>query len=151
MKKIYYLVAVLACMSMTSCGDGFNFPEVEAETDLYKIPLPETSLVEIESKDISVAMDHVGGLHTEEDFERIREKLKAGESPWVEGYEVLKNSKYAQLSFQTYPTEIIVRGGGSGENYMNAARGAAAAYQLALRWKIEEKWSICKKGSRDSE
>lgn len=145
MKKLYYLVAALTFVSLTSCGDGFNFPEVGVETDLYKIPLPETNLVEVESKEISMPMDHVGGLHTEEDFERIREKLKAGESPWVEGYEVLKNSRYAQLSFQTWPTEIIVRGGGVGENYMNAARGAAAAYQLALRWKIEENGQYAKK------
>ena len=34
MKKIYYLVAALALVSTTSCGDGFNFPEVGAETDL---------------------------------------------------------------------------------------------------------------------
>ena len=38
---------------------------------------------------------------------------------------------------QTYPVETIVRGGGSGENYINAARGATMAYQNALRWKIE--------------
>jgi hypothetical protein len=29
-----------------------------------------------------------------------------------------------------------VRGGGSGENYVNAMRSSAAAYMLALRWKI---------------
>ena len=39
MKKIYYLVTALALVSTTSCGDGFNFPEVGAETDLYSRPL----------------------------------------------------------------------------------------------------------------
>jgi hypothetical protein len=33
--------------------------------------------------------------------------------------------------------EVIIRGGSSGQNYLNAARGATMAYQNALRWKIE--------------
>ena len=53
-----------------------------------------------------------------------------------QAWQKLAASEYSQSSVQTYPTEIIVRGGGNGENYMNAARGAAMAYQNALRWKI---------------
>lgn len=79
---------------------------------------------------------HPGMLHTQEDFERIKTQLVNNEPAVVQGYNNLKNSKYSQSNFTTYPVERIVRGGGSGENYMNAARGAAAAYQNALRWKI---------------
>ena len=50
----------------------------------------------------------------------------------------LHTHAYAQSGVQTYPVETIVRGGGSGENYINAARGATMAYQNALRWKIED-------------
>ena len=139
MKKIYYLVAAFVALSFAGCGDGIDLPDVNVEKDLNMIPLPEDQLdlVQVESKDASVSMEHIGGLHTDADFDFVREKVKAGESPWAEAYEQLKSSKYAQLDWTTWPTEIIIRGEGA-ENYMNAARGAAAAYQMGLRWKIEQ-------------
>lgn len=138
MRKIAYMIIAVASAVIAGCGDGIDLPDINAETDLENIPLKEDeeNLVEVESKALSVPFEHVGGLHTEEDFERIRTHLE--ESPWKEGYELLKNSKYAQLSFVTSPVETIKRGVSGDENYMNAARGAAAAYQLGLRWKIEQ-------------
>lgn len=79
---------------------------------------------------------HPGGLHTQEDFDRVKAQLASGNEKVTEAWNKLKTSEYSQSGFQTHPVEVIVRGGGSGENYMNAARGAAAAYQNALRWKI---------------
>ncbi len=80
---------------------------------------------------------HPGGLHTQADFERIKRQL-AEKSPLVTAaWEKLKSAGYSQSSTQTYPVETIIRGGGTGENYLNAARGATMAYQNALRWKIE--------------
>lgn len=80
---------------------------------------------------------HPGGLHTDADFARIRQQLAEGNERVTAAYNVLKSADYAQSSAATYPVETIVRGGGVGENYMNAARGAAIAYQNALRWKID--------------
>ncbi len=80
---------------------------------------------------------HPGMLHTEADFERIRQQLADGNSTVTQAYNVLKSADYAQSTAATYPVETIVRGGGSGENYINAARGATIAYQNALRWRIE--------------
>ena len=80
---------------------------------------------------------HPGGLHSEADFERIRRQLAEGNPRVTEAYQRLKNAEYAQANIQTWPVETIVRGGGVGENYINAARGATMAYQNALRWKIE--------------
>ena len=80
---------------------------------------------------------HPGGLHTEADFERIRQQLADGNARVTEAYNKLKAAEYSQSGVNTYPVETIVRGGGSGENYINAARGATMAYQNALRWKIE--------------
>lgn len=79
---------------------------------------------------------HPGGLHTQADFDRVKAQLEAGNTKVKAAWQKLTASEYSQSGVQTYPTEIIVRGGGSGENYMNAARGAAMAYQNALRWKI---------------
>jgi len=80
---------------------------------------------------------HPGGLHTQADFDRIKQQLAAGNTKVVQAYNVLKSAEYAQSTTATYPVETIVRGGGSGENYINAARGATIAYQNGLRWKIE--------------
>lgn len=79
---------------------------------------------------------HPGGLHTQADFERIKQQLADGDEVVTAAYNVLKSAAYAQSSAATNPVASIVRGG-SGENYINAARGAAIAYQNALRWKIE--------------
>ncbi len=79
---------------------------------------------------------HPGLLHTEEDFERIREQLDDGHPAVVQAYENLKANEWSQSDVATWPVETIKRGIAGDENYMNAARGAAAAYQNALRWKI---------------
>ena len=79
---------------------------------------------------------HPGCLHTQADFDRVKAQITAKNPTVMKAWNKLKNAEYAQSSVQTSPTETIVRGGGSGENYMNAARGATMAYQNALRWKI---------------
>ena len=80
---------------------------------------------------------HPGGLHTQADFDRVKQQLAEGNTKVTQAYNVLKSAAYAQSSAGTNPVETIVRGGGNGENYLHAARGAAIAYQNALRWKIE--------------
>ena len=80
---------------------------------------------------------HPGGLHTNADFERIKAQLAAGNEKVTNAYNILKNAEFAQPTCATWPVETIIRGGGSGQNYINAARGATIAYQNALRWKIE--------------
>lgn len=80
---------------------------------------------------------HPGGLHTQEDFDRIKQQIADKNPKVLAAYNILKQAAYAQSTAASYPVETIVRGGGSGENYINAARGATIAYQNALRWKIE--------------
>lgn len=80
---------------------------------------------------------HPGGLHTNADFERIKAQLAAGNEKVTAAYNILKNAEFAQPTTATWPVETIIRGGNSGQNYINAARGATIAYQNALRWKIE--------------
>lgn len=80
---------------------------------------------------------HPGGLHTQADFDRVKQQLAEKNATVVSAYNKLKTAEYAQSGVQTFPVETIVRGGGVGENYINAARGATMAYQNALRWKID--------------
>ena len=91
---------------------------------------------------------HPGGLHTQADFDRVKAQIAADNTKVKQAYAKLKAAAYAQPSVQTYPVETIVRGGGNGENYMNAARGAAMAYQNALRWKIEDNKTCAKAAVR---
>lgn len=91
---------------------------------------------------------HPGGLHTQADFDRIKRQIAEKNSKVVQAYNILKSAEYAQSTTATYPVETIVRGGGVGENYMNACRGAAIAYQNALRWKIEDN-KVCAKHAVD--
>lgn len=91
---------------------------------------------------------HPGGLHTQADFDRVKAQLEAGNTKVKQAYAKLKAAAYAQPGVQTSPLEVIVRGGGNGENYINAARGATMAYQNALRWKIEDNASCAKAAVR---
>ena len=79
---------------------------------------------------------HPGGLHTQEDFDRIKSLLAQGDPTITAAVKVLTSAAYAQSTAGTNPVQTIVRGGGKGENYINAARGATIAYQNALVWKI---------------
>ena len=144
MKKYNYIAITFAFLSLTGCGDGIDLPSLGVETDLNKIILPDNNinLIQVELKDNSVPMEKVG-IHSEEDFARIREK-KDVEEPWITGYQMLKESSFSQKETDTYPVAYIVRGAAVtidgatvGENYINAARGASITYQQALRWKIE--------------
>ena len=90
----------------------------------------------IDAYDKERGFKHPGGLHTQEDFDRIKRQLEEGNEKVTEAYQILKKADFAQPGIKSSPTEYVVRGG-TGENYMNAARGATMAYQNALRWKIE--------------
>lgn len=91
----------------------------------------------------SAQFRHPGLLHTEEDFARTKQRIADGETVAVQSLELLRNA---------YPikgdhgnnwavNEYIKRGVSGDENYMNAYRNAARAYQAALIWKITgEEW-----------
>ncbi len=79
---------------------------------------------------------HPGGIVSQQDIDRAKQLLADGDTKIKAAWQKLCANEYAQAGVQTYPTWDIIRGGGGGQNYMNAARGAAMAYQNALRWKI---------------
>ncbi|KAH8705736.1 chondroitin AC/alginate lyase [Talaromyces proteolyticus] len=84
------------------------------------------------------AFIHPGALHTSGDFERINTHVVNGDEPWNTTWGLLTTSPYAQSSYQPKPQATVYRGynGVDAENYQYLYKDAAAAYQLAVRWKI---------------
>ena len=80
-------------------------------------------------------------LHTKSDFEFIKGKLAHNLQPWKAGFDVLAASGFVSLNYVANPQIKIVRGGKTREepdpdNYSNAYRDAAAAYQLGLMYNL---------------
>lgn len=86
------------------------------------------------------AFTHPGLLHTDEDFKRIQSKVQAGAEPWITGWYKLTNNSYASPSYTNTAQEVIYRGddGSHSQNYPNLYRDIAAAYALAIQWKVTE-------------
>ena len=117
-----------AKIKLTTAYDNFKLNKGKS----FSIPVLEDKIYDTERGFI-----HPGGLYTQEDFGRVKNKIEEGDEQILTAYNILKTAEYAQPNARTYPVEKIVRGGGVGENYINAARGATIAFQNALRWKIE--------------
>ena len=117
-----------AKIKLTTAYDNFKLNKGKS----FSIPVLEDKIYDTERGFI-----HPGGLYTQEDFDRVKRKIEEGDEQILTAYNILKTAEYAQPNVRTYPVEKIVRGGGVGENYINAARGATIAFQNALRWKIE--------------
>lgn len=84
---------------------------------------------------------HDGMLHKQSDFDRMKTQIAAQEQPWLSGWNKLIANSHAQLSYNANPVAKLIRGGSSAEepepdNYGRAFNDVAAAYQLAIRWKI---------------
>jgi len=84
---------------------------------------------------------HPAMLHTQADFDFIKTKLAGNLQPWKSGYEVLTASSFTNVTYAPTAVAKIVRGGGTieeaqADNYGNAYRDAAAAYQMGLMFKL---------------
>ena len=78
---------------------------------------------------------HPGGLHTQADFDRMKAKVAANASPWVDSYNQLTTIWMANLNMPWHPVTQIVRGA-SPNNYARSQDDALAIYYHALRWRI---------------
>lgn len=98
---------------------------------------------EVITVDANKKFVHPGLLHSQADFDRVKAKANAGVEPWISGWNKLIVNSHANLSYTPSPTVKLIRGGNSAEepeadNYSRAMNDAAAAYQLAIRWKITD-------------
>lgn len=88
------------------------------------------------------AFVHPGGVHTLEDLERIKEKVLMGESPWIDGWNLMIQDPKAQYTYKAAPAESVA--GPSGRR-QRAARDGVAAYYNILRWYVtgDERHAQC--------
>lgn len=86
----------------------------------------------------SGVFSHPGTLHTECDFNRMKEKVSAGSHPWIDGWQRLITNGRSSLNYQARPQAVVYRGfdGTHMQNYGILYNDVAAAYALALRWKV---------------
>jgi len=78
---------------------------------------------------------HPGILHTAADLERIKLKVKAGEEPWKSGFDLFRNSKFAQFDYKMRgPFDY------AGRNPIGHTKeitdDSIAAYQNAIMWAV---------------
>lgn len=83
---------------------------------------------------------HPGLLHTEADFDRMRNQVAQAQAPWVQGWQRLVDNPHASLKWQPHAQQAVYRGSDHvhPENYASLFNDAAAAYALALRWKVAQ-------------
>ncbi|TVY24915.1 hypothetical protein LHYA1_G005836 [Lachnellula hyalina] len=86
------------------------------------------------------ALVHPGMLHTDDDFTRMQSKVDASATPWIIGWDLLIANSHSQPTYTANPLPIVYRGsdGVHAENYGTLYNDVAAAYALALRWKIQD-------------
>lgn len=113
-----------ATSAMDAAGDGAGVSAGDSGSDATS------------SSGQTSAFVHPGLLHSTEDFERMITKVAAGAQPWKAGWDVLLANPHSALSWTPNPVAIVYRGTGSPQNYAQLYNDIAAAYALALRWKI---------------
>jgi len=85
----------------------------------------------------SAAFVHPGLLHTQADFDRMKAKVDAKASPWIDSWNILMANRHADLNWTPNPqTEIHRNDGMNPDNYMTFVNDVAAAYACAVRWKV---------------
>jgi hypothetical protein len=119
-------------------------PDVSAPTTRQAVP-QESGPAEPKTG----AFIHPGLLSNEEDFRRMRAMVDAGREPWKSDWEKLIANRHSSLKWNPRPQEAIFRGAGhKGEpqNYPLLYNDVAAAYAVALRWKITGDSAYAQKG-----
>ena len=79
---------------------------------------------------------HPGMLHNWGDLNRARVRVARGDEPWLAGWERLVANRHSSPTWQPSPRATIIRGG-DGQNYPVLYNDIHAAYQNALRWRIQ--------------
>ncbi|RTQ31249.1 hypothetical protein EJP69_27435 [Variovorax gossypii] len=152
-RRVFLLgTASALALGTTACGGGggsFSFPVTG--TGAQSAGSQQTTTTATGTAGTATAADpasatpeaqarkfvHPGLLHTEADFERMRQKVAAQAQPWLEGWNALTSNGRSQLGATPRPLATVIRGGDD-SNFAQMYIDIARAYQLALRWKVSQ-------------
>jgi len=102
---------------------------------------------------VTLTYNHPCALYSASDFARVKAAIAANSltAAQQEEFTALKQSPYTASNYTANPHEQIVRGNATGtkegkENYGDAMRDAAAAYQNGLLWLLTGNESYAQKG-----
>jgi len=129
--KIFILgISIWSLLVLSSCSD-----KLKVYPNVYDAPIDS----------VKANITHPGMLHTDSDFTFVKAKVEAGAQPWKNAFDHLSESAYAQSSYTPSPVKLLARLDYTNwgatypndwSNYTHLMYDAAAAYQLALRWKL---------------
>ncbi|MFF5010207.1 AbfB domain-containing protein [Streptomyces phaeochromogenes] len=85
----------------------------------------------------AAAIVHPGALHLASDLSRMASTVSTAAEPWNAGWQKLIANSHSLATWTPNPQATIYRGSGTAENYGILYNDIAAAYQNALRWKIQ--------------
>ncbi len=132
------LFAGLVCCGITATATSCR----ENEWGTVDLDIPEDSYIPVNA---NYTFANHCAMFTDADFTRVKTALANGSAAQKvkDEFQNLKNSKYTLLSYTATPQTKIVRGDATGtgfdkENYAYAMRDAAAAYQMALLWRLTD-------------
>lgn len=121
MKKFLIFSILFCALVIINAGCSPEFKDGASDIDNWEYEVPQFTF------------NHPCMLHTDEDFDYVIKKVKAEAQPWYMGYEKLLESPRARKTYQPSPKETIER---PGSGYGITAWDGAAAYQLALMWRL---------------
>jgi hypothetical protein len=85
------------------------------------------------------SLTHPGALNSAQDFQRMSEAVRQGRQPWAAEFARLRANTHDSVDYQPHPVAEVIRGTAPDhppENYALLFNDAAAAYALALDWRI---------------
>ena len=132
-KKMTFISGLALLLAVqTSCREN--------EFGTVDLTMPEDVYEPVEAQ---YTYNHPCAMYNQADFDRVKAMLDDGSAPQAvkDEFENLKKSSLTTLPYTAEPQTEIVRGDATGtaagsENYRYAMEDAAAAYQMALLWKL---------------
>ena len=142
MKKVCLeSISIIMVLLSLSCSKGSSDIINSSNNNNPDTTQTSSAIKYIDTLGDNVPFIHPGLLHNQVDFDRIKTKVDEGASPWIDGWNILIANSHCQSTYTPNPVDTLIRGGSSREqpkpdNYSSAFNDVAAAYQLAVRWKI---------------
>lgn len=136
---IFPLMLMCGCTNYLEQGTiDLTLEDVGDDTDDGKDDGKDDDIVEYP---LSYTFSHPCALVSKKEIDRVKEHVAAGDvdDPVYASWLQLCESEFCRADYKPTPLETIIRNGAANagsNNFLTAAKDAAAAFQLALRWNI---------------